>query len=195
MAGTPLILAIQDFHEPGSLYASGASLWQYLYGIRSRWFTDDRGQLHIEEVPVSAHKDRDKEIPSGFFSLPGAEHISAVIFGNTGTVAKFNRLGYLNDHGRDADLVMIRRGVCYDHTHSDVPAAFSYTVGEPDAPVEAWGQGLSVYHNPNAVTPLPLKLLPLAYHYHDGETLQSLVPDFHPFSSQTVIIAPRPTVE
>ena len=64
---------------------------------------------------MSEHRHRTKRIPSGFFNQPGAEFISAVIFGNIGTVTKFNRIGYLRGYGRKGKLRMVRRGTCHDH--------------------------------------------------------------------------------
>lgn len=36
--------------------------------------------------------DVKKQIPSGFFNLPDAENVSAVLFTNTGTIPKFLRM-------------------------------------------------------------------------------------------------------
>lgn len=44
---------------------------------------------------VDVHRWGPKEIPAGFFRLPGAENISAVIFNNSATISKFNRMGLL----------------------------------------------------------------------------------------------------
>jgi transposase InsO family protein len=41
---------------------------------------------------VTTHHWGTKEIPSGFFDLPDAEHVSAVLFNSSGTIAKFNRI-------------------------------------------------------------------------------------------------------
>jgi hypothetical protein len=191
VAGSPLVIAIQDFHEPESLYHSGSSLWQYLYGIRGTWYFDEAGTLHISEIPVGEHRYGAKIIPSGYFGLPGAEYVSAVLFGNTGTVSKFNRLGFLKGYGTEQNLTLIRRGLRYDHSpNTAAPLPFSYVVGAADAPGEAWAQGLSIFHNPNALYPLPVGLLPAAYHFIQNKALRSYLPDFHPLMSQTVIVMP-----
>ena len=191
VTGLPFVLAIQDFHEPESLYHSGSSLWQYLYGTRGTWYFDNRGKLHINQVPISHHSHGTKVIPSGFFGLPGAENVSAVLFGNTGTVTKFNRLGFLLGYGSDAKLTMIRRGLMYDHSpDTAAPRPFTYEVGSPGSPQEGWGQGLSIFHNPGARHPLPHELLPCAYHYLEEGRLRSFVPEFHPLMSQTLILMP-----
>lgn len=190
--GRPFIIAIQDFHEPGSLHHTDAALWRYLYAISGTWHFDESGVLIIDEKTTATHENGAKVIPSGFFSLPDAEYISAVMFGNTGTIAKFNRMGFLTGYSDDTKILMVRSRLCYDHTpNSATPAAFSYMVGHPLAPPETWGQGLSVYHNPRALLPLPHDLLPLAYHFHDGRRLRSLLPDFHPLWSQTAIFVEK----
>jgi hypothetical protein len=40
-----------------------------------------------------------KVIPSGFFDLPGPENVSAVLFSNSGTISKFNRMGVVAGFG------------------------------------------------------------------------------------------------
>jgi hypothetical protein len=190
--GKPLIFAIEDFHAADSLAFTGSSLWQYLYGIRGSWWIDESGTLHVEEIPIAKHRHGAKVIPSGFFNQPSAENVSAVIFGNSGTVAKFNRMGWVLGTARPQNVSMVRIGTCYDHTpNSPAPSVFHYNLEDPDTPVETWSQGLEIYHNPRAITPLPLAFLKIAYHYHDGERLHSYLPDFHPYGSRTVIIQTR----
>jgi hypothetical protein len=189
VAGKPLVFAIQDFPEPESLYHSSASLWQDLYGIRGSWYHDEVGRLHIEEISIDAHVHGSKRIPSGFFQLPDADHVSAVLFGNSGTIAKFNRLGYLLGHGRKEVLKIIRRGLRYNHTpNSTEPTFFAYALDDADAPLERWSQGLTLFHNPKALHPLPYEILSCAYGFMDNSVLRTFLPDFHPFVSQTVTL-------
>jgi hypothetical protein len=188
----PLIFAIEDFHAPDSLAFTSSSLWQYLYGIRGSWWIDGSGVLHVDERPVEHHRRGTKVIPSGFFNQAGAENISAVIFGNSGTIAKFNRMGWVLGTARPDNVKMVRIGTCYDHSpNSPTPLVFQYGLDDPDAPIETWSQGLEIFHNPHATAPLPLTLLSIAYHYHDGVMLRSYLPDFHPYGSRTVIIQTR----
>lgn len=191
VVGHPLILAIQDFHEPDSLYHSSDSIAQYLYGTRGSWYYDQSGQLHISATPIEKHQLGTKVVPSGFFGLPEAENISAVIFGNTGTVSKFNRMGYAKGYASENGLIFIRHGFCYDHDpNSAHPQRFVFTLGDENAPKESWHEGLSVFHNPFARIPLHTDLLPCAYHFQHEGKLKSFVPDFHPFVSQTLVIVP-----
>lgn len=192
--GIPLILAIEDFHTANSLHYSDASLRQYLYGHGATWYTDAEGELHIDPVPINEHRAGTKVIPSGFFGLPDADYVSAVLFSNSGTIPKFNRMGWLAGFGREAKVTMMRRGLCYDHTpNSSLPAQFFYELGEEDAPTETWRQGLSLFHNRRARFPLPRDFMGLAHHWLDGERLRSRLPDFHPFASLTVILTPKPS--
>ena len=45
VAGRPLVFAIEDFHEGGSLMTSSTPLANYLYGLRSHWYHDEAGKL------------------------------------------------------------------------------------------------------------------------------------------------------
>jgi hypothetical protein len=97
-ANKPFILAIADFHVPaskekiGSMSYTQSALWPYLYGHRLDWEKID-GKLVITPVKNVEHHYAGKKIPTGFFDLPGAENVSAVLFSNAGTLAKFDRMG------------------------------------------------------------------------------------------------------
>lgn len=54
-----------------------------------------------------------KIVPAGFFGLPDAEHVSAVIFNSSGTLAKFNRMGVRAGFGTD-NVILIRTGTAVD---------------------------------------------------------------------------------
>src|SRR5262249_41750637 len=96
--GKPFLLAIADFHRPatgtemGSMTYTQAALWQYLYGQRVYWeFEGD--QLLIKPEEIGQHEYGGKVVPSGFFDIAEAENVSAVLFSNAGTLAKFDRMG------------------------------------------------------------------------------------------------------
>lgn len=109
-----------------------------------------------------------------FFELEGAENISAILFSPSSDIDKFNRMG-LKD-GFNNNKYKIRRTVkspnintwAIEHITKIIPTK-KYT--------ETWGEGLVVYHNPNALHPFPINILPNASHYHviDGK----LVVDFN----------------
>jgi hypothetical protein len=196
VAGKPLILAIESFAADDSLHFSDTGLASYLYGL---WSVPSRtlsGDLLIREVPIKEHRDKDKVIPSGFFEQPDVEHISAVLFANTGTMPKFGRMG-LQANIDAGSVGMIRVGFCYDHDpNASEPNLFVYDVakresewGEP----ESWGEGMSMFHNPNALHPAEESLFPdIAHHRLEAGKPTATIPRFHPFISQTRTSFRRP---
>ena len=152
LQGHPIVFAIQDFHAPGSMAWTGTPLIEYLFGLRHTWRHAD-GRLVIEAGTIDKHSWQGKEIPSGFFHLPGAENISAVIANPHGTITKFNRMGYLAAFG-SRSVTMLRAGTCYSHDpNSAEPKKFAFRVDDP-AYSETWCEGMSVFYNPNALRPL-----------------------------------------
>lgn len=185
--GKPFVLAIENFHEEGSLAFADSGLSDYLYGIEqtAHWLPD--GTLVVEANERTAHTAGAKTIPSNFFAQPGAENISAVLFTNSGTHAKFSRMGYQAGHDR-GELVMWREGLCYSHggTLRD-PTWFRYDLAAPPR-LETWGEGTVVIHNPRAKYPVPpgFFLDAVESRYEDGVVV-STVPPWHPFTSHTFI--------
>ena len=185
--GIPFVIAIEAFHDKGSLGFSDSALTQYLYGFRQKGKFQRNGQLDLQNEPVSKHKVHNKEIPSGFFNQPGTENISAVIFTNSGTNAKFQRMGYQHGIGCD-NLLMKRIGFCLNPDPDAMdPSFFSFCMSSPPL-VETWGQGLVVLHNPNATYPLPKKFFPNAVEgfVEDGKFRSELL-GWHPITSTTMI--------
>jgi hypothetical protein len=193
IGGNPLIFAIQDFSERESLVRTSSILANYLYGYSYDWYHDKNGKLLIVPKQISGHRGSRKEIPSGFFLLPGTENISAVLFSNAGTIAKFNRMGYLAEFRPPKRQVrMIRKGTCYDweSESATLPAEFSYEVGNPDFP-ETWAQSLELFHNPRTKYPIDPRVFPtIVHHRWENDNLRTIMPSgakFHPFSSTTLI--------
>ncbi|MDN2709842.1 hypothetical protein O0880_10485 [Janthinobacterium sp. SUN118] len=188
--GKPLIFAIHDFHAPGSMAYSSSALPIYLYGIAWREVENGAGQVTSSPEVVEKHIWGQKEIESGFFYLDDAENISAVIINPSATISKFNRMGLLAGFGRP-DIRLFHRGLAATgKMDSAVPIPFSYDV-HTRKNGETWIEGMSVYHNPNALVPLKPELLPGAAHHFlnkDG-TMSSLLPDWHPVVSETIIAA------
>jgi hypothetical protein len=188
--GHPLILAIEDFHEPGSMVWTGSALELYLYGYNYGWYHEVSGELVVVPEEIGTHQHGAKQIPSGFFEQPDAEHISAVLFSNSATISKFNRMGFLAGY-RPENLAMIRVGTYYNHEpHATEPLPFMYIVDDPSAPVETWAEGLSMFHNPKALVPVPQELFPgIAHHWLDNQNrMRSTIPVFHPYGSLTQIV-------
>jgi len=189
--GLPFALAIQDFSSPGSMVFTRSALQVYLYGFDHDWRHEADGTLVIEPRRVERHCWGEKEIPSGFFFLPGSENVSAVIFSNSGTVSKFNRMGMIAGFGSPR-VQMIRQGMAINlDPNASAPTPFRHQVNDP-AYRETWVEGLDVFHNPRALIPFPRELLPGAAHLRladDGRILAT-VPDWHPLGSRTLITVP-----
>ncbi|PDS69880.1 hypothetical protein [Rhizobium phaseoli] len=196
VAGKPFAFAIADFSSPMSMVHSRSALERYLYGYEHPPAFDANGKLVISPVRIEQHKWGDKVIPSGFFRLPRSEHVSAVIFSNAGTIAKFNRLGILGKFGSQ-NVLAIREGQMVDHNPNSIyPKIFRVVVNSAGYE-EDWIEGVSVFHNPNAAVPLPMEMLPGAAHHFCDEHGQvtSYAPDFHPMSSVTQHMCPVDVAE
>ena len=113
--GRPFALAIADFSSPGSMMHSSSSLERYLYGYIHYAGRDAEGRLTVTPRRIVEHQFGDKApIPSGFFDLPDAENVSAVLTTASGTISKFNRMGLLAGFG-SGRVAMVREGTAVDH--------------------------------------------------------------------------------
>ena len=187
----PLILAIESFHDDAALHYSSSALATYLYGYRHSHFYDPEGNLLIVPRKVDSHSFAGKSIPSGFFSQPQTQNISAVLFSNSGTVSKFNRMGQQGQY-YNPNITLFRFGICYNSDPAaSVPDNFSYIVGDPAFP-EWWGQGLEMFHNPNALHPVDYDLFPdIAHHRIEDGLVFTQSPPFQPFASVTINLIGR----
>lgn len=184
----PLVLAVEAFHEESVWGLTDSSIIRYLFGVeQSACFSSD-AKLNITTSSVEKHAYHTKEIPSGFFFLEGAENISAVLFTNSGTHAKFTRMGYQYGVGCDR-LCVSRAGYCADPEPSAMdPTFFAYDMDDPPI-VETWGQGLSVFHNPKCRWPLPSEFfVDVASHVFRDNQLVTTYFGWHPRSSTTRIL-------
>lgn len=180
--GLPLILAIHDFHGDGSMVWSLPALSDYLYGVRC----DDKGQDHR----VENHTCGAKVIPSGFFSLPDSENISAVIASNEATLTKFNRMGKIADFGAP-NIIMERSGALLDlEKMVGVPFTRSTEIGVPN---EVWASGLWVFHNPEAKRPVDIEVFPTSLNVFliDGQREYRSAQKQHVIRSRTFVGFPR----
>ncbi|WP_145480776.1 hypothetical protein [Stenotrophomonas rhizophila] len=188
VAGKPLAFAIQDFHKPGSMMYARSGLSIYLYGYDYDSHHNEQGELVILPRKIAEHRWLEKVIPSGFFDLPGAEYVSAVLFNNTATLSKFNRMGFVARMG-SADVRMFVEGMALSpDPNAAEPIPFAIAVdGEYE---ETWSEGLEVYHNPRALHPLDPRHFPSAVHHHlaDDAMLRTMWNgSFHPLGSFTQI--------
>lgn len=190
--GKPFILALECFHEDGALSHSSAPIEEYLFGTRHTWYHDEQGKLVIVPNAIPEHRVLEKKIPSGFFNQPDAEHISAVLFCNAGTIPKFNRMGHQNPATRSRFVHMFRAGAAYHHDeNATLPDAFLYEVGDPHR-IETWSEGTVLIHNPNALHPVPSGWLGSGVESRmepDGQVTVTFSGDgFLPYWSHTLVI-------
>ena len=192
--GKPFVVAVADFHKQadehqlGSMTYTHSALWPYLYGHRVDWEVVD-GVLQTKAVQNPKHTFGEKEIPSGFFDLPGAENISAVLFSNAGTIAKFDRIGVTAGFAAPSHRYQ-RFGYRFNpDPNATIGIPFSEDVANPSY-VEGWSDELQIFHNPNALIPLSHDWLSgLAQFYFDASGNQfSLIPDHHVWSSGTMLM-------
>lgn len=190
MKRVPLIIAIHDFHADDSMTWTSTALHEYLFGLRQHPRKDQNGIVTLESEVITEHVWGEKKIPSGFFNLPDAEHISAVLFSNAATISKFNRIGKIAGFGRD-DVHMWRFGDLWNpDPKATEPTPFKVEV-VPGKYWETWSEGVRVFHNPNALSPIPPDLFPLCSHHwiKDGKLIDYL-PDHFVFNSKTFIANP-----
>jgi hypothetical protein len=152
VSGLPLVLAVADFHRSDPMRNSSAALESYIYGMRANLkgnpSDNDTG---YELQTIENHTLGSKSIPTGFFQQPNTEHISAVLFSNAGTIAKFNRMGLLA--GKSPNVKALRLGLAYSLDPDAVmPEPFWYVVGDRN---ESWEEEAIVFHNPKALHPIP----------------------------------------
>jgi hypothetical protein len=175
VAGLPFVIAVADFHKPasedelGSMTYTQSAIWAYLYGFTTDWEMVD-GKLVITNRDLKSHTFKGKTIESGFFSLPDAENVSAVVFSNAGTLAKFDRIGVLAGYAPPKHRY-IRAGIRYDpNPNAAMGTRFVEDVGA-DGYSEGWADELQVFHNPRALRPLPKECFgPLNQHFfEDGQ--------------------------
>jgi hypothetical protein len=186
VSGKPLVLALEMFHDETSLTMSGSSLAQLLFGRRFLPKRHPDGRLEVIEEPIEEHADGKRTIPSGFFTWDTTRDISAVLFSNAGTIAKFQRMGQQGGHAAER-LLVIRKGTVHDpDPNADLPMLFTYVVGDERFP-EIWGESAFVIHNPHANVPLSRGLFAGAAEYWlEGGEFHQEVPFPHILGSVTL---------
>lgn len=197
VADKPFLLAIHDFSSPGSMVFTRSALETYAFGYSHEPQRAEDGTLAIVPKKIEEHKWEDKApVPSGFFRQPDSENVSAIIFSNSGTIAKFNRMGILHKFG-PGNVLAVREGTMVNHDpNASLPKHFKVLVNSAGYE-ETWMEGMSVLHNPNAIYPFDPNLLPGAAHLFlepDGQ-VTSLTPDFFPLGSITRHWAPVDVAE
>lgn len=181
----PFVIAIQAFHEAGSLTFMDDTLIAYLYG-RSKYPQVDPDFTDEDPFIVKDHEFEGKIIPSNFFSQPGTENISAVIFSNSLTISKFVRMTYISGFRNGVIKRIIRNGICHDHDDEyGLPISFVYDL-DNSPHTETWGEGLHLIHNPSALFPLPTDYFGSIAETRliNGEIV-TRIPGFHPYANMS----------
>jgi len=189
----PFVIAIADFHDVFAMNMSTTALINYLYGSKYSHYNDENGDLVVVTEKIKSHTKESTgvQIPSGFFFQPGAENISAIIHSASGTISKFDRIG--KQCGFDTNNTIMKRIVTTYNAepNADKPLVFEYIVDEKCE--ETWGEGVSIYHNPNALIPLPRDFFPSApQHFLEEGKLVTVNSEALVYSSYTFIISNNP---
>jgi hypothetical protein len=174
VVGKSFALAIADFHAPSSMVWSREALPSYLYGVHAKVEVGPDGPRAVGTLVDKLLGP--EQIPAGLFRDPAMSYLSAVIFSNAATLAKFNRMGFLAGW-RPPGLKMIREGIFFNPAPPAIQAedfkldilSDEYAALWPRG--EEWCQELEVFHNPFASNPIEFELLPGAIHTFelDGE--------------------------
>lgn len=190
--GKPIVIAVADFHDVMSMTWSFQALLEYLYAKKILHEHDEYGNLVIEYSGIQEFtKPSGATVQAGFFQQPESENISAILFNPSGTLSKFNRMGKQAGLGSNKST-LIRMGTCHNHDkNASKPYFFQYTVDENTR--ETWAEGMSMFHNPDALYPIDPNLFPsIAHHFEIDGKILSLFPQFFPYSSFTQNLVAKP---
>ena len=182
--GHALVLAVADFRRSEDLGYCAPLLMEYLYGVRQH--VDD-GEFAFSSI--KEHTCGGKTIPSGFFNQPDAENISAILFSDSGTISKFNRMGRIAGFG-DPSVVMARVGERFAMRDSEAPEPFRVLVeGQYQGKLD---EGIWIFHNPKARIPLERELFPdVAHVYLENGGFHVCLSDAFPTWSKTLIFSSK----
>lgn len=159
--GSPFILSVSPFEQPHAFSQNIQPIVRVLYGVQSFPVKDGES--------VSIHVKREKEIikskgvtiPVGYFTDDRMKEISAVIFSNTATIGKARALS-------DDDGIVLFGALRYQK-EGVFP---KYEVKEKKDYIETILDGLTVFHNPFAESPIDPKTFfsdGVLQYYHDKE--------------------------
>ncbi|MFJ2080750.1 hypothetical protein ACIOGW_36930 [Streptomyces anulatus] len=190
--GVPFVIAVSAFHGTHAQFHVDGLLANYLYGIDQKFSHGDTGDLTVTQHDVMEHHWKSKSIPSALFKLPESADLSGVLFTNSHTISKFNRIGIERGLG-NTDTALARLGTCYDYTpNSATPNKFAYVIGDrPEGDLEDFCEGLHLFINPWARVPLnPASLSGISSHTlreSDGLLETTFPTGFRPFLSKTFV--------
>lgn len=193
VAGKPFMLAVADFHAPGSMVWSRESLIGYLYG-------EGGAKAMIDGRPVARSISTERLLgptgfPAGLFANADNAGLSAVIFTNACTLSKLSRVP-ISGGAPTGPYRYTRIGRFFDRRPGALePIPFCLDVTSeayrslwPHGS-EPWAAELEVFHNPFARHPAPRALLPEATHWKlvDGERVCESAYETSILNSRTLI--------
>jgi hypothetical protein len=202
--GKPFLIALADFQAPASMLWSREGLIGYLYG-QGADVREVNGRQEVIETSASKLLGP-SAFPAGLFANDEHSELSAVIFSNACSIAKFNRVA-ISGGGAPKGLRYVRIGRFFDRTPGALEGIpFCLDVTSPEyrslwpQGYEPWSAELEVFHNSHAKHPVPFELLPEATHWfdQDGEMMCRTVHEREILWSQTRILKdsdPVPRVE
>lgn len=180
----PIVLAISPLHDDFARKISDYLLITYLYGYEFSFTEDNQGNLvRVEYIEKGIFEKRNKSEFEPFFNSDDSKYISAILFFNDLTVDKFNRMGFIN--GLRENVIILRSCDIYDPVSSK-PKEIVYFLNS-DEIKEDWKQGVSIFHNPNAIYPLDVHLFDgfRQVWMREGK-LDGYMPEFFPYTSVTL---------
>jgi hypothetical protein len=171
VSGKPFMLAIADFQAPASMIWSREGLIGYLYGEGAQGVEVD-GRLLAVPMPRKQLLGP-TQFPAGLFADARHTELSAVIFSNACSIAKYNRV-LASGLGAPEGIRYTRIGAFFDRTPGalrNIPFCLDVISDEyrklwPQG-YEPWCAELEVFHNPYAKFPVPFELLPEATHWFE----------------------------
>ena len=172
VGGKAFAIALADFHAPGSMVWSREALISYLYGMYAEVIEVD-GRRIASSSDVS-HLLGEAVFPAGLFRTTEHSELSAVVFTNACSIAKFNRVG-VSAGALTKGLRYVRYGQFYDRTPGALQGIrFCLDIVSNDYRAlwpqgyEPWSAELEVFHNPFARHPLSRALLREATHWFNA---------------------------
>ena len=170
VADNPFMIALADFHAPGSMVWSREALICYLYGMYPE--VNENGVATAVAVSLLLG---DTGFPAGLFSNEEHKELSGVIFSNACSIAKLNRVG-ISGGMSGKGLRYVRIGNFFDRNPGalqGIPFCLDVSSAEYRAlwpqGYEPWSAELEVFHNPYARHPVPRALLSEATHWFDDD--------------------------
>jgi len=151
VSGKPFVIAMAPFDSPLTNQQRMQAIHRVLYGL-DRYITidwDEENRDILDEIYMeSIDKTNGSQVPLGYFTRPEYSHVSALIFSNTAT---FSKVRLLSD---DPRLTLV--GYSKYNDYGTQPIEDVKFKGEYK---EDLLDGLIIFHNPYADTPLNNKEL------------------------------------